>query len=86
MVSFTGKGGKTEETKEPEAAPAKDGEKKEKPEEKKVFPNHDLLVCKKPRSQSLIPVYVRVKVQGYHYLDQVFFRLKHLSLCYNWAL
>ncbi|KAM4734910.1 sodium/potassium/calcium exchanger 1-like isoform 1-T1 [Anableps anableps] len=52
-----GKGGKTEETKEPEAAPPKDAEKKEEPEEKKVLPSHDLLAFKKPRSQSLIPVY-----------------------------
>ncbi|XP_015256166.1 PREDICTED: sodium/potassium/calcium exchanger 1 isoform X1 [Cyprinodon variegatus] len=51
------KGGTIEETKEPEAAPAKDAEKKEQPEEKKVLPTHDLLAFKKPRSQSLIPVY-----------------------------
>uniref|UniRef100_A0A3Q2SVF8 Sodium/potassium/calcium exchanger 1 n=1 Tax=Fundulus heteroclitus TaxID=8078 RepID=A0A3Q2SVF8_FUNHE len=38
--------GKTEETKEAEAAPAKDAEKKEQPEEKKVLSTHDLLAFK----------------------------------------
>ncbi|XP_016529230.1 sodium/potassium/calcium exchanger 1 [Poecilia formosa] len=52
-----GKSGKTEESKEPEATPAKDAEKKEEPEAKKVLATHDLLTFKKPRSQSLIPVY-----------------------------
>ncbi|XP_070828357.1 sodium/potassium/calcium exchanger 1-like isoform X3 [Chaetodon trifascialis] len=52
-----GGGGKTEQTKEPEAAPAAEAEKKEQPEDKKVLSNHVLVVIKKPRSDSLIPVY-----------------------------
>lgn len=73
MISSTGKSGKTEETKEPEVAPARDAEKEEEPGAKKVLPTHDLLTFEKPRSQSLIPVYVRIKVQGFHYLYQVLF-------------
>lgn len=53
----------TEQTKEPEAAPAKEKENQEQPEDKKVLSNHVLLVIKKARSQSLIPVCVRVSVQ-----------------------
>ncbi|KAM9854603.1 sodium/potassium/calcium exchanger 1-like [Aulostomus maculatus] len=49
-------GGKTEPTKEPEAAPAAEKEK-EQSEDKKVLSNHVLVAIKKPRSQSLIPVY-----------------------------
>lgn len=62
-IPFADGGGKTEQTKEPEAAPAAEPEKKEQPEDKKVLSNHVLVVIKKPRSQSLIPVYVRVNVQ-----------------------
>ncbi|XP_045892369.1 sodium/potassium/calcium exchanger 1 [Micropterus dolomieu] len=50
-------GVKTEQTKEPEAAPAAETEKEEQPEDKKVLPNHVPVVIKKPRSQSMIPVY-----------------------------
>ncbi|KAG8012684.1 Sodium/potassium/calcium exchanger 2 [Nibea albiflora] len=56
-------GGKSEQTKEPEPAPAPapapapQAEKKEQPEDKKVLSNHVLVVFKKPRSESLIPVY-----------------------------
>ncbi|XP_076588415.1 sodium/potassium/calcium exchanger 1-like isoform X1 [Chaetodon auriga] len=52
-----GGGEKTEQIKEPEAAPATGAEKKEQPEDKKVLSNHVLVVIKKPRSDSLIPVY-----------------------------
>ncbi|XP_068170266.1 sodium/potassium/calcium exchanger 1-like isoform X2 [Antennarius striatus] len=47
---------KTEHTKVPEAAPASDT-KTEPPEDKKVLSDHNLVVFKKPRSESLIPVY-----------------------------
>ncbi|KAM6937770.1 sodium/potassium/calcium exchanger 1 [Xenentodon cancila] len=50
-------GGKTDQTKEQEAAPAADADKTEKQEDKKVLPTHVLVAFKKPRSQSLIPVY-----------------------------
>ncbi|KAM9753781.1 sodium/potassium/calcium exchanger 1-like isoform 1-T1 [Menidia menidia] len=52
-----GSGGKTDQPKEPEAAPAADTEKKEQPEDKKVLLLHVAMAFKKPRSQSLIPVY-----------------------------
>lgn len=59
-IPFAGAGGKIEPTKEPEAppapAPAPAPEKKEQPEDKKVHT--------KPRSQSLMPLYVRVNVQS----------------------
>lgn len=68
---FTDNGRKPDQTKEPEAAPGKETEKKEPPEDKKVLVNHVLkAVKKKPRSQSLIPVYVRVSVQRYNFLRQ----------------
>ncbi|KAK2917805.1 hypothetical protein Q8A73_004551 [Channa argus] len=50
-------GQKNEQAKEPEVAPGKETEKQEQPEDKKVLSNHVLVVIKKPRSQSLIPVY-----------------------------
>lgn len=59
---LTGGGGKPEPTKEPEAAPAPQPEKKEPPEDKKVLCNHVPRLFKKPRSDSLIPNYVRVSV------------------------
>lgn len=67
-IPFTGGGEKTEQTKEPEAAPATEKEKEEQPEDKKVLTNHVLVVIKKPRSQSLIPVYVRVNLQCFRLL------------------
>lgn len=61
---FADSGGKSEPSKEPEAAPAPEKEKKEQPEDKKVLSKHVPVVIRKPRSQSLIPVYVRVNVQS----------------------
>ncbi|XP_054862156.1 sodium/potassium/calcium exchanger 1-like isoform X4 [Amphiprion ocellaris] len=48
---------KSEQTKAPEAAPAAEAEKKEQPEDEKVLSYHVQVLIKKPRSQSLIPVY-----------------------------
>lgn len=62
-ILFTDGGRITEQTKEPEAAPAT--ETKNQSEDKKVLSNHVLLVIKKPRSQSLIAVYVRVNVKAF---------------------
>lgn len=59
-IPFTDSGRNTEQTKEPEAAPATETENQEQPEDKKVLS----VVIKKPRSQSLIPVYVRVNVKA----------------------
>lgn len=70
-ISFTDGGVKTEQTKEPEAAPAAETEKEEQLEDKKVLPNHVPVVIKKPRSQSMIPVYVRVNVQSYNFRQQM---------------
>lgn len=69
-ITFTDGAGKTEPTKEPEAAPAAPAPaaetKEQPPEDKKVLSNNVLLVIKKPRSHSLIAVYVRVNVQRYN--------------------
>lgn len=62
-IPFTDGGEKTEQSKESEPTPAAEEEKKEQPEDKKVLSNHVLVAFKKPRSQSLIPVYVRVNAQ-----------------------
>lgn len=59
-IPFTDGGDKSEATKEREAAPAPD--KQDHAEDKKVLSTRFLVVLKKPRSQSLIPVYVRVKM------------------------
>lgn len=64
IIPFTDGGGKTEQIKEPEPAAAPQAEKKDQPDDKKVHSNHVLVVFKKPRSESLIPVYVRVNVQS----------------------
>lgn len=64
-IPFTDGGSKTEQTKEPEAAPATETENQQQPEDKKVLSNHVLMVIKKPRSQSLIPVYVIVNVKAF---------------------
>ncbi|XP_054589004.1 sodium/potassium/calcium exchanger 1 [Nothobranchius furzeri] len=48
---------KKDEPKEPEASPDSDTEKKDQTEEKKVLSIHVQVALKKPRSQSLIPVY-----------------------------
>ncbi|KAK2842322.1 hypothetical protein Q5P01_012522 [Channa striata] len=50
-------GGQKNQAKEPEVSPAADTEKQEQPEDKKVLFTHVLVIVKKPRSQSLIPVY-----------------------------
>lgn len=63
-IPFADGGGKSEQTKEPEAVPATETKEEEQPEEKKVIANPVLVVIKKPRSQSLIPVYVRDNVQS----------------------
>lgn len=59
-ISLTDNQKKTDQTKEQEAAPTTDKEKKEQQDDKKVLRTHVLMAFKKPRSQSLIPVYVRV--------------------------
>ena len=60
--------GKPEPTKEPEAAPAPAAETKEQPaEDKKVLSNPVLVVIKKPRSHSLVAVYVRVNDQRHNF-------------------
>ncbi|XP_071752610.2 sodium/potassium/calcium exchanger 1 [Centroberyx gerrardi] len=49
---------KPEQPKEPEPSPAKETEKEEEPEDKKVLANYCVLVVlKKDRSESMIPVY-----------------------------
>ena len=81
-VSFTDSGGKNDQTKEQEAAPAADANKKEQQEDKKVLLTHVLVTFKKPRSQSLIPVYVRITVQSCNFLKQVTFgEFGLFSLC-----
>ncbi|XP_068595858.1 sodium/potassium/calcium exchanger 1 [Brachionichthys hirsutus] len=57
-------GEKTEHPKDQEAAPASDN-KTEQPDDKKVLSNHVLVVFKKPRSESLIPVYEDVSAGEY---------------------
>lgn len=61
-IPFAVGAGKTEPAKESESPPAKETEKKEQADDKKVLSNQ--VAIKKPRSQSLIPVYVRVNVQS----------------------
>lgn len=65
-IPSTDGGRKTEQTKEPQPTPAAEAGKKEQPEDKKVHSNHVLVAFKKPRSHSLIPVYVRANAQSYN--------------------
>lgn len=64
VIPFAGGGGQPGQTKDPEADTPTEKETQEQPPDKKVLSNHALVVLKKPRSQSLIPVYVRVNMQA----------------------
>ncbi len=72
-IPSTDGGGKTEQTKEPEAAPVPETEKKEQPEDKKVLTDQVLVVFKKSRSEFLIPVYVSVRATELYFLYLFFY-------------